>query len=240
MDWDGWPTAEQWSAFWAFATFGVAAVAAFIALRQFRAYAREQEERARPYLIVDFWFKANFSLYITVQNISGTPATNVTMMSSPLPLSHGRSADYDKSLAEVFGGGLVIPQLAPGATMRWYIGAAHELLSDPALPHRFEILVKYTDPRGRASRGGGPKQYVDPPFILDLAAFGLASGDSDYASKNWNIADRNERRFEAMKGSLASVASTLDTLVSSDAAAKAAQRHEPMLKRRRRRQTRRC
>lgn len=216
----------------------VTVVAASVALWQLRLYIREQEERARPYLMVDFWFKANSSLYITLENISSTPATDVTMRSNPLPLSGGRDAEYDAALAEVFGGVLVIPQVAPGAVMRWYIDEAHALLPDRTRPHRFEVTVEYTDPRARVSRSGSRKRYADPPFILDLAAFGFASGGNDYESKNWNIAVRNEARFEEMKKSLRSVAATLDTLLGIEDADKAARRRGPMLERRRRRRRR--
>lgn len=215
-------------------TLIVAGVAAWVALRQLRAYIAEQEERARPYLMADFWFKANSVLYVTLENISSTPATDVTMTSDPLPLSN-RDADYDAALAEVFGGSLVIPQVAPGAVMRWFIDSAHILHASTDRPHRFEITVRYTDPRARVSRGGEPKRYEDT-FILDLDAFGYASGGDDHDNNMWEATKRNEKRLEAMATSLTSLASTLDTLLGIDQAAKAARRREPMLARRRRRQ----
>lgn len=156
-NWPGWPTTEEWSALWglgamlaAIGTLIVAAVAAWAALGQLRAYIAEQEERARPYLMADFWFKSNSVLYITLENISSTPATGVTMTSNPLPLSN-RDDEYDVALAEVFGGSLVIPQVAPGVVMRWFIDSAHVLLESPDRPHRFHSALHRP---ARASRQG--------------------------------------------------------------------------------------
>lgn len=93
--------------------------------------------------------------------------------------------------------------------------------------------MRYTDPRGRVVKGD-PRRYEDT-FVLDLDAFGYASGGDDYDNDMWQATQRNEKRLEAMSKSLTSVASTLDTLLGIDEAAKAARRREPMLERRRRR-----
>lgn len=226
MDWDGWPTAEQWSAWWAFATFAVAAVAAFVALRQFRAYVEEQEDRARPYLIVDFEFRSMLVM-VKVENISSTPATNVRMLATPMVVSP--IADRAVVLEKVFGGDYVIPQMAPGRSITWLVGAAHSLFVDHKAPEPVTVMVEYTDPR--AKPGKGP--YHDT-FTLDLDQYGQASMGEDWENKHWNIASRNERRLEDIKGSLASVARTLDYEVERGEVVNATRRREPMSKRRRR------
>ncbi|MEF3404039.1 hypothetical protein [Agromyces sp. CCNWLW203] len=249
--WDlaGWPTAEQWSALWALgamlATFGtvlvglgtliVAGVAAWAALRQLRAYIAEQEEQARPYLVVDFWFKSNTMIFVSVENISSTPATDVTLRADPMVRSTRTTDGRNEALAEVFGGRFVIPQIAPGRVMRWYVDSNLNMFNITSVPHRFEVTASYNDPRGRVTRSGELRRYSDV-FVLDLDAFGEASAEENYEHKMWQLADANERRLEVMAGSLASVASTLDTLLGIDEAAKAARRREPMLARRRRRQ----
>lgn len=82
-NWDGWPGAEEWSAWWAFCTFAVAGAAAWLALGHLRAYLREQEDRARPYVVVDFAFQEPLGLYVAISNVSTTPATDIRLVASP-------------------------------------------------------------------------------------------------------------------------------------------------------------
>lgn len=223
--WMGWwgsalPTSDEWSALWAFgtmlATFGtvlvglgtivIAGVAAWVALRQLRAYIAEQEERARPYLVVDFWFKSSFTLYVTVENISSTPATDLTLTSTPM--IQGTLRDRNEALARIFNGEFVVPLVAPGRVIRWRVDAAHALFDRKDLPHRFEVTATYSDPRARAVGTDQPRRYSDV-FILDLDAFGQASGEENYDNQLWNIAVRNERRVQSIDRSLDTVASVL-------------------------------
>ena len=50
---DGWPTADEWQALWAFATLVVAVVAAWLALRQYPFSVGTQIEKFRFF----FFFK---------------------------------------------------------------------------------------------------------------------------------------------------------------------------------------
>jgi hypothetical protein len=227
-NWDSWPRADEWAAFWAFATFLVAATAAAVALRQFRAYISEMEERARPYLVVDFEFRSVL-LYVTLENISSTPATSVRLTS--VPMLRSTMEDRDKAIAGILDGTFVIPQIAPGRKMRWLIDRTPDLFADKDIPHRVIVTAEYTDPRAVGKRA----PYLEP-FVLDLDQYSEASGEQDYDSKNWNIANRNEARVEAMKGSLASVASSLDTLLENKGAANGLRRREFRNTRRHRRQ----
>lgn len=216
------PTAAEWAALWAFgtmvATFAmvlvgigtlcITAVAAFAALRQFRAYIVEQEERARPYVVVDFEFRSVL-LYVTVENVSSALATNVRMTARPMLKStmDGR----DDVLSNLLGGSFVIPQLAPGRKMNWLADRTADLFARDDMPHRIEVEVEYGGPRGR----GGSSQYRDT-FILDLDQYGQASGDQDYENKNWNIATRNEKRFGKVVDSLSDIGDALETLTETE------------------------
>lgn len=220
-NWDGWPRADEWQAWWAFLSLIVTAVAALFAIRQLFAYIREQEERARPYLIVDFEFRSVL-LYVTVQNTSGTVATNVKLRSMPMLQStmHGRN----EVLSRILGGGYVIPQIVPGRSIRWLVDRAPDLFNSNDLPHRVEVLVDYDDPRVAARPRLFRKQasgHYSERFVLDLDQYGEASAEVDYASKNWNLADRNEKRVEAIKKAAASVAGSLAAIVDLQSGAKA-------------------
>lgn len=230
---EGWPQPEEWSAFWAFATLLVAGVAAAAALSQLRAYIAEQEERSRPYLVVDFSFMSNRMVFVSVENVSATPATDVRLRADPMVQSTVTFDGRNEALAEVFGGNFVIPQIAPGRVMRWYVDTNENLFTLKIVPRRFEVTASYTDPRSRGTRRGNPRRYSEV-FVLDLDAFGQAWAEENYEHKMWQIADTNERLLRQMAGSLGSVALTLDTLLGMDVAAKAARRREPMLERRRR------
>lgn len=196
---DGWPTAGEWSAFWAFTTFAVALVAAILALSQLRIILLEREERERPYLAVDFEFRSLLVL-IAVENISSKLATNVTLKSVPLPES--TRGDRLDRLERVFDGNFVIPQVAPGRRMSWHVDLASTLLESDSLPRRFEVTARYCDPLARSVGWFGlrsarpePRRYEDT-FILDLDQYGYAATDQDYDNKNWIIAQRNERRLD--------------------------------------------
>jgi len=211
---DGWPSADEWQAWWAFLTLLVAALAAGLALRQLGAYIAEQEERARPFLMVDFDFRSTM-LYITVENISDTPATNVTLIANPkLQTTSGR----DKVLEGILDGKFLIPQVAPGRNMRWYVDQTADLYARTDLPHRFELEVNYDDPRQRSSgwpfRRKGAGHYIEV-FVLDLDQYGEASADQDYDNRNWNIAKRNEKRVENLAKSATSIAASLKTISDS-------------------------
>lgn len=219
-NWDGWPRADEWQAWWSFVAVLVTATAAAFAVGQLLAYIREQEERARPFLIVDFEFRSVL-LYVTVENTSSTPAESVRLKANPIPRStlNGR----DAALERIFGGGLEISQVAPGRRMRWLLDNAPELFTRDDLPHRFEVQVDYVDPRvARRPRlfGRGATGIYHDRFVLDLDQYGEASADQDYDSKNWNIADRNERRLESLKKSGASIAESLHELAGAHSAAR--------------------
>lgn len=202
-NWPGWPLPEEWAAFWAFATFLVAAVAAAVALGQFSSYRRELEERARPYLVVDIDFRTVL-MYVAVENVSQSLATNVSMVSKPM--LRGSTPKRDEVLSEVLGGTFVIPQMAPGRKMQWLVDRAPDLLNDPGKPHRVVITVTYTDPRKHGIT------YSDE-FVVDLDPYRGASMTQDYDNLNWNIAERNERRLGSIQDSLATLSSAVSEAV---------------------------
>lgn len=211
-NWDGWPRADEWAAWWTFATFVVATVAAVIALRQFAAYIAEREERARPYLVVDFVFQSRL-LFVAVRNVSGALAANVTMTASPMLKS--TSAGRDDVIAGILDGRQVIPQIAPGRAIQWFVDQAPDLYANSDLPHRVVVTVAYDDPSIRA--GGWPlarhrpRHYVDT-FVLDLDQYGEASMEQDFENRNWNIATRNEHRLERLMQAAQRMANQLDRL----------------------------
>ncbi len=116
---DGWPTADEWQALWAFATLVVAVVAAWLALRQYRSSVGSQLEQARPYVIVDFSFEGGAAILLEVKNVGLTAARNIRFEWSPLPLADDEVAQAAIDRTLVRDG---IPFLAPGRSIFFWFG----------------------------------------------------------------------------------------------------------------------
>lgn len=120
---EGWPTADEWQAVWAFATLVVAAVAAWLALRQYRASVGSQLEQARPYVIVDFTFVGGVVILLEVKNVGLTAARNIRFEWSPTPIAEDEQAQATINRTLIRDG---IPFLAPGRSMQFYYGTFKE------------------------------------------------------------------------------------------------------------------
>ena len=216
-NWAGWPTPSEWSALWGFSAVVLAAVAGWVAVRQLGVVVAEREERDRPHLAVDFEFRSTLVL-IALRNLSGKLATNVRLTASP-PIVSSHSEHFSGKLGAVFGGQEKIAQLAPGRKMAWFFDRAPDRLASTTLPKRYEITVSYDDPTAREAGWLGllrleamTKNYTEV-FVLDLSQYGEAATEQDHDNKMWNIATRNERRFEAMKNSSVALAQGISDVV---------------------------
>ena len=203
-NWPGFPTAEEWTAWWGFLAFIVTGGAAVAALIQLRAYLGEREERARPFVIVDYHFRSVL-LQVEVQNSSGTIATDVILQVTP-PFGSNSQRDADALNARM-GEGYVIRQLAPGRSIRWTLDRAPEYFENEDLPRTYEVVVKYTDPRFQRRPllrwwlPSMPARYEDS-FTLDIDQWSLASAEVDYDNKNWNSLDRIDRSLRKIADKL--------------------------------------
>ena len=168
--WEGWPTAEEWQAVWAFATVVVAAVAAALALRQYRASVRSQVEQARPFITVDFAFRpGNQSLVMfEVKNSGLTAAEDIRLDWSDPP--RAATAD-DQPIIDRLLVKEGIPSLAPGKSIRLYVG----YFSEDLTPRRYRVKATY--------RGSGDNEEWTSRSTLDLDQWAHAMVDRDpYAS----------------------------------------------------------
>jgi hypothetical protein len=209
---EGWPLPEEWAALWGFLTLMVTIVAATVALLQFGSYIREREERARPYLQADFEFRS-ILLDIVVKNMSGSPATNVSITADP-PIE-STLVDRTAVLSHVTSSAYRISQLAPGRDIRWFLDRAPDYYDDKTKPRQYTVTLSYDDPRAtrprrrwqfwRAKLQG---HYVEA-FTLDIQQWGEASAEQDYDNQNWNINTRNEQVLKEISGSLRSIAARL-------------------------------
>jgi hypothetical protein len=211
---EGWPLPEEWAALWGFLTLIVTIVAATVALLQFGSYIREREERARPYLQADFEFRS-ILLDVVVKNISGSPATNVSITADP-PIE-STLADRTAVLSHVTSNAYRISQLAPGRDIRWFLDRAPDYYDDKTKPRQYTVTLSYDDPRAtrprrrwqfwRAKLQG---HYVEA-FTLDIEQWGEASAEQDYDNQNWNINKRNEQVLRNIGQSLQRIEGHLTT-----------------------------
>lgn len=155
---------------------------------------------------------------IALRNLSGKLATNVRLTASP-PITSSHSERFSGKLSAVFGGQEKIAQLAPGRKMAWFFDRAPDRLASTSLPSRYEITVSYDDPSAREAGWLGllrlkPKtRTYTEVFVLDLSQYGEAATEQDHENKMWNIAVRNERRFEGLAKSSESVARGISDLI---------------------------
>lgn len=176
-----WFTADEWQAIWAFATFIVAAVAAFFALRQLRQNARAQLEQSRPYIIVDFAAPhGGGAIFIEIRNAGLTAAREISLRWNERP-DVADSTAAQAMARWVFDG--TIPFLAPGRSIRYYLGPF------PDNEHRvFRVAAEYIGP---------PHQSWESESVLSFSQWGPAEVDKnpllDIASHTKRLADIAEK-----------------------------------------------
>jgi hypothetical protein len=170
-----WSDGADWQAIWMFFTFLVAAIAAWVALAQLSAHHEAQLEQSRPYVIVDYSFRSVL-LMIEVTNIGQTPAQNVRLAWDIEPMALNAADTQALSRKLVQGS---IPFLAPGRSVRHFVGRTPDYWAADSVPKRYEVEASYTDGQGRPF-GAGER------MVLDLAQWNDATADTDYDNKNWN------------------------------------------------------
>lgn len=163
---EGAPSAEEWQAVWAFATFAVAGVAGFVALRQHRETVDTRLEQSRPYVVLDYEFIAGLMITITVTNSGLTAAKNIRFEWSRVPIAYDAEAQQAIDQTLVRDG---IPFLAPGRKISFYFSTFDKLPADA--PRRFEVIARYS--------GSGSARLWDSESVLDLEQWSLALVDRD-------------------------------------------------------------
>lgn len=182
----GWPTTDEWQAWFSFLALIVTASAAVAALVQLRAYIREREDVSRPYLVVDYTFRSQV-MYVSVKNISGALAANVRLRpDKPFESSNPGDAAL---LRRITSDSYRIHQLAPGREIRWFLDVASSYLDHPEFPRDYVVTATYEDPRRlrRKSRWRlwQPKAAAvfGETFELSMAQWADAATDGEYDRK---------------------------------------------------------
>lgn len=106
---DGWPSADEWSAWWSFATFLVAVGASIVAIMEYRGARRKHIEDGRAALLVDLEFSRG-GLYLSITNTGRAVARDCSV-------SIRKSSDGVPFLRKQ------LSRLAPGAPVRINLGS---------------------------------------------------------------------------------------------------------------------
>ena len=130
------------------ATLLIAAVAAVVAYRQFRANQDTRDDQSRPYVIADFESsQAGMVLSdFVVRNIGKTPALDVQIRLTPPPARANETTSFPLSKARLING--TLPMLAPEREMRLFFDSMPERYS-AELPMSFEAKITYRNSRGK-------------------------------------------------------------------------------------------
>lgn len=169
---DGWPTAEEWQAWWGFAAVVVAAILLYVAWKQLSGLAESNKQltrsntlltesnraMSRPVVVVEYEFEKHASrdytntqnessVYVLVRNVGSSPARDVTLTVSPefQRASATVGAKTTEFLNELFSGRTSIKMLAPGQKLRYVLDSAREALASKTLPSEYEVTARYSD-----------------------------------------------------------------------------------------------
>lgn len=209
---EGFPSAVEWQAFWGFGTFGVALVAAIIALSQLQAHHGAERARRRPYVIVDFSFRS-ILMDIEIKNIGESAAGNLTLKVN-IPFKSGIPKQAER-LNRVFSSDEKISMLAPGRRILYSFDRAPDYYKAKH-PEIYTVTACYTDApilyqrRWQDWWRRTEIRYEDT-LTLDFRQWSQANAESNYDNKNWNIASRQEKRTEKILQALNSIADGIHT-----------------------------
>lgn len=157
--------------------------------------------------MVDFEFRSEIILEVVVRNDSKTPASKVRIESEPAFKSTmpGRASVFDKITDEKY----IIQHLGPGRKLRWTLDRAPDYFKDASMPRSYDVTVSYEDPRAplRGPRWKPkPARRFSETFTLSIDQYDEATAETDWENKNWNIAKRNEEKFNRLLAAVSSLA----------------------------------
>ncbi len=213
------PTAGEWGALFAALTLGVAVIAAAIALVQLNAHFRSQWALSRPYVVVDFTFRAAIMMQVEIRNISTSAAADVRLTVNP-PFESQRVNGAADALNEVFNGSHVISLLAPGRRILYSLDRAPDYF-EAGLPLQYSVTATYRDALARQRRDwrwlGFRRTVVtyEDSFVLDAGQWKRATTETDYDNQFLNIAKRVEKQVNATATNLISIDASLQRVASA-------------------------
>lgn len=155
--------APEWSVF---GTFLAVLVGGGIALRQFAHMRHVDEQKSRPYVIVDFEFRGQ-TIFLQIRNIGATMARDVRIKFDQPLVS---SIERPRRIADSPLFREPIPMIAPGRRISVLFDTFPERNKRRnEFPMQYGVTIEYEDADG--------KPYTDPLYPLDLDTYAEAVVD---------------------------------------------------------------
>lgn len=246
---DGWPTAGEWQAVWAFAAAMLAALLLYIAWKQLHGLSESNKRLAesntllaesnralsRPTIVVEFAFERvawrNYTsssnestVFVVVQNVGASPAIDVNLHVSPMFEATEKKLTVLglEALNELFAGRTPIRMIAPGQKLKYVLDSAKDAMRDVNLPAEYTVVATYTD----IERAGS---YAEQ-FVLQMSPWGMSVAEVDSVkqiSKDIQFISENLR--SAQRG-LPAITSAMRLWKQSTGSKPQPVRHRPRLR----------
>lgn len=196
--WDGWPTAGEWQAVWAFAAVASAVLLLYVAWRQLSGLAESNHQLAesnrlltesnkalsRPVVSVEYSLERHASrdytnsqnestAFVLVRNVGTTPARDITLKVDPPfeSTSDAISADALHFLNEMFSGDRTIRMLAPGHSLKYVLDSAKEAVGNDELPPEYTVKAVYQDL--------AQTEHFEDVFVLQMSPWAMSVAEVD-------------------------------------------------------------
>ncbi|WP_146080290.1 hypothetical protein [Pseudoclavibacter sp. RFBG4] len=195
---DGWPTPDEWQAFWSFLSAAFAASLLIIAWRQLHGLsvsntrlsesnnllAESNRALARPTVIVQFEFERvpvrNYSnqeninsVFIVVQNVGTSPAMNISLNVDPKFEATDVKLSPEGLLAlnTLFSGKTPVRMVGPHQRLKYILDSAKDALAKEDLPTEYVVTATY-------SNLDESEQYSDS-FVLQMSPWAMTVAEVD-------------------------------------------------------------
>jgi hypothetical protein len=162
---------DTWLVIFAGLTFLVAAIAAFVGLRQLKANQRVADEQTRPYVQVDIESRRGLMTF-DVWNMGRRPAVNVNVTLDPEPVSSNEG--FQTTLRAIFNPDHITEMLAPGKRLQWFVDVSFNILGKD-VPQSYMATVTYNE---LPTKGRKVKTYVEH-HTLSFSQYGLSALPED-------------------------------------------------------------
>ena len=156
------------SADWAGLTFAVVLVALIVAWVEARGAAQLREAQARPFVTIDLHSDKSFLIFMTIANIGGSMARDVTFEITPELESEALPTIPTLKMFDPSGG---IAALPPGKRITTAFDYWPQRVKRSDLPDVYEATARYGGEPHRILLWRRQRQYRDPPIVLDLGVY---------------------------------------------------------------------
>ncbi len=157
--------AELWTAIAAWVSVGIYAIAAGFAYKQISDARSSRRDQTRPYVFVDFDFDNAPLIYLVLQNVGVTSATDVTFTCDP-PMT----SSFDRTTVNVLTKTWL--HVPPNKKIRYlYDSAIQRFAESSTLPTTYTVTATYYGVSRQLFSNKDEKTQYRDTFVLDLESY---------------------------------------------------------------------